>query len=528
MQVSLTDQWGNPVTNQPISFNVPTRGASGTFNANSVVMTDANGLASAPGLTANHVAGKFTMTAQLLNSALIATRTLTNTPMPTSIQVYSGSGQKVVVNQQIAAPLQVVVTGIGGMPLGGIPVTFEFSDGDDGPGGSFAGSATVYTNAVGIATAASLVANTKAGNFNVTAWADGLATPALFNLAVLPGSVATLSVAEDHLRAQVTKPFSNPSIYAMDQYDNPIPNVAIAFTIQPNAATGASAAFAGGGTRYTGITAPSVSGVARPSSFATLTANAHAGDFTLLATAANKSVTLTINLTNLPGPPAALSIVAGNNQTATVGNAFAAPFVVKVTDAYQNALSGVQVLFANPTAGAGPSGAFANTTAVTTDDNGIATAPTFTANTAAGTYSVKATIAGVASAVATFNVTNTADKPAHLTAVVSTQSTVNGVFAKPLQVTVTDIYNNPVDGAYVIFQIPNPPPVLQVASATFPVPQDSGKSGPPNAGKSATVPTSKGVATSPLLISNRIKGTFTVTASIFGIVETARFTLTIV
>jgi Calx-beta domain len=81
----------------------------------------------------------------------------------------------------------------------------------------------------------------------------------------------------------------------------------------------------------------------------------------------------------------AISIKAGDGQTAAINSAFATQLQVTVTES-GNPVSGVPVTFTAPASGA--SGTFqttgTNTATVNTDANGVATAPALTANGAAG------------------------------------------------------------------------------------------------------------------------------------------------
>jgi hypothetical protein len=102
------------------------------------------------------------------------------------------------------------------------------------------------------------------------------------------------------------------------------------------------------------------------------------------------------------------------SQSAALNSAFPSQFQVTVKDAAGNALGGVTVTFLAPAAG--PSGTFAggSTSApATTNGQGIATAPVFTANGTPGNYSVVATAAGVGQIVS-FSLTNTSTSPATL------------------------------------------------------------------------------------------------------------------
>jgi len=128
----------------------------------------------------------------------------------------------------------------------------------------------------------------------------------------------------------------------------------------------------------------------------TMTANKHAGNFVVATSVKGVSTPVTFSLTNLPGAPAALLVVAGTPQSQGTINDYSVPFEVKVTDAHGNPLSGVTVTFQAPAAG--PSGTFiiagtsTATVEVQTDADGLATAPPFTANTEEGSFVVIASI----------------------------------------------------------------------------------------------------------------------------------------
>ena len=63
---------------------------------------------------------------------------------------------------------------------------------------------------------------------------------------------------------------------------------------------------------------------------------------------------------------------------------------MKVVDSAGNPLQGISITFQGPTSGA--SGAFATSATVLTNQNGIATAPIFTANAVAGSFNVSASL----------------------------------------------------------------------------------------------------------------------------------------
>ncbi len=100
----------------------------------------------------------------------------------------------------------------------------------------------------------------------------------------------------------------------------------------------------------------------------------------------------------------AISVVSGGTQSAVIGQAFANPLVVNVTDASGNPVSGATVTFTAPTSGA--SASLSSSTA-TTGSNGNASV-TVTANGVASStaYQVSASVASVTTP-ATFSLTNT-------------------------------------------------------------------------------------------------------------------------
>ena len=222
----------------------------------------------------------------------------------------------------------------------------------------------------------------------------------------------------------------------------------------------------------------------------------------MTASVAGVATSASFDLTNTPGNPASVTVVSGSNQSATVATGFTNPLVVQVEDKYNNPVPNVMVTFAAPTSGA--SAALAGSPAAT-GTNGQAQVSA-TANTMAGSYSVTASVAGVATS-ASFDLTNTAGNPASI-AVVSGSgqtATVGKGFTDPLVVVVEDKYSNPVPNVTVTFAAPT-----SGASAAL-------------AGSPATTGTNGQAQVSA--IANSIPGSYTVTASTAGVAPSAEFTL---
>jgi hypothetical protein len=276
LQALVTDSYGNPVANVPVTFAVPAFGATGTFNAIATVMSNVQGIATAPALTANHSPGVYSITATAAGVANPADFTMTNTLVPAAIKVVSGSVQRATVNTNFAKPLQVMVTTISGKPVSGITVDFEVPG--SGATGKFA-LGSVVTNANGVATMPTLTANTVAGSWTVDAWVVGVATPAAFTLTNVAGAAKTISTfAGNNQSVKPGKAFGTLlQALVVDSYGNPVTSASVTFTIVASAGSGGT--FTGGKTKVVETT--SASGVAKAPA---LTANTKPGNFTVTAT----------------------------------------------------------------------------------------------------------------------------------------------------------------------------------------------------------------------------------------------------
>jgi hypothetical protein len=218
-------------------------------------------------------------------------------------------------------------------------------------------------------------------------------------------------------------------------------------------------------------------------------------------------------------PPNTLTLVGGSGQTAQLGTIFQSNLQVALANTngcpLTGKLAGVNVTFDAPSSG--PSGFFAasgsDDATVGTDANGVATAPAFTANYTAGSYSVAA---HSDYGTVELSLTNTASGvAASITAsgAASQEATVNSQYGQPLQAQVRDANGKPVQGATVTFSIGTGP---TGASASF------------LGGGAQTTATTKsdGVATSPPLVANASPGRFTAAAATADLQTAATFNLT--
>jgi adhesin/invasin len=67
LKAQVVDQYGNPLSGLTVTFTAPASGPGGSFGGNrtATAVTNALGVATAPGFTANSKAGAFTVTAAI-------------------------------------------------------------------------------------------------------------------------------------------------------------------------------------------------------------------------------------------------------------------------------------------------------------------------------------------------------------------------------------------------------------------------------------------------------------------------------
>jgi hypothetical protein len=201
LQAHLLDAGGQPIEGATITFAITAadNGAAATFlggTGQATALTDANGVATAPPLIANKIAGSFTGTATALG-AQPGSYTLENlAAAPTSITAGAVNGQSATVGERFPIPLAVTVTDNNGNPVAGAIVTFTAPA--RGSSGVFlvprpkkntvraSRIVRVRTNSKGIAVAPPFTANASVGGYAVTATVKGSSVQTAFSLLNLP------------------------------------------------------------------------------------------------------------------------------------------------------------------------------------------------------------------------------------------------------------------------------------------------------------------------------------------------------
>jgi Bacterial Ig-like domain (group 3) len=412
LEVLVRDVSGHPLGNESVTFTVAqTGGAEATFPGGSdsvTVVTNSNGIATAPVLTANGTAGTVTVQATAPGVTQSAFFLLDNNAAggAAGITVVNGNNQNTLVNTPFPQPLEVRVTDANGNPLGDVSVAFQFTSGDDSfqTSGGNVTSETVTTNSSGIATSDTVVAGPTPGMAIALANATDVAQSAEFTLDSFPatGSPASITVLSgNNQTVEVNSPFPQPlTVVVKDGSGNPLGNETVTFTAPTS---GASGLF---GTQTTTTAVTDSNGDASVN----FTANGTPGGYDVTASVPGVAGDALFALTNsATAAPARIVIISGNNQSTVTNTTFSQPLQVEVEDANGNPVSDSSVTFTAPASGA--SGTFSNgqtTFTVTTDAAGIATVPGFKANGTTGTYTVTVSANGVSTPV-TFSLTNTAE-----------------------------------------------------------------------------------------------------------------------
>jgi hypothetical protein len=282
-----------------------------------------------------------------------------------------GNGQTAAVATVLPTPLQVQVTDhYTGVGLSGVSVTFS----DGGKGGSF-------SNPVGTTDATGTIATTytlprKSGPYTVTASVTGAGyqPTSLSETAVAGPATALFKNGGNVQTAPVLTTLPVPlSVIAKDQYSNVVSGVSITFS------DGGA-----GGHFSTNPVITNAQGIASVS----YTTSTRSGQVAITASASGVANNL-FNETVTAGPPAAIAVQSGNNQTGPVSTLLPHLLVSRVTDQFGNPVRGVSVQYSD----GGRGGSF-STNPVTTDNQGNAPVG-YTTPSTAGTVTIHATVGGV-------------------------------------------------------------------------------------------------------------------------------------
>jgi adhesin/invasin len=401
-----------------VTFTAPASGASAVFSSSGsstlTVGSDDIGNVAAAMLAANATPGSYTVTASSAYGTVTFSLTNTAAGIASTVTPLAPTSEQATVDGRYPQPLAARVLDANGNPVVNATVTFTLgAGGGAGSGGDAGGAAaagatfdggsdqaTATTNSDGIATSPSFSANATSGAFTASASTPHAAEPASFALDNLAAKAPTVTaVGSTHPSATVDTRYGQRLQIRVRQADGD-PDVGATVTFVLGSSGGATGSGAGAGASFVagGAQATATTGANGVATSPPLTANTVAGTFTATATATVSGTTDAVSFTlrNRAGSPATITLGVAARESAVVGDRFAIPLAVTVTDAKHNPVPGAEVTFTAPASGA--SGTFAHrsghsrTVTVRTDAAGVAVAPPFTANGQPGGYIVMAAV----------------------------------------------------------------------------------------------------------------------------------------
>ena len=202
LQARVLDASGQPLEGASVIFaiNSTTGGPGAGFvggGSQATVLTNANGVATSPALSANTTAGTFTASAAATATAELATYTLRIVAgAPATVTAGAGSGESTPIHTRFPVPLAVTVSDRYGNPVAGAVVVFSAPrrgasgtftiPGKKGRHSHASRVVRVRTNADGIAVATRFTANRNAGGYIVRATVRGSNAHASFALVNSP------------------------------------------------------------------------------------------------------------------------------------------------------------------------------------------------------------------------------------------------------------------------------------------------------------------------------------------------------
>jgi len=247
--VKLTDQYGNGVSNQAVTFAVTSGGGSITGGT---ATTDGTGVARVGSWTLGSISGPNTLTATaaaLPGSPMVFTATGTGGPTLSFKTTASTTAQSgIALVQQPAIQL---LDGQGApLPQQGVQVTAVLI----GSNGTLTGTTTVATDASGVATFTDLVITGQVGSYSVRFDVTGYYPLTSNSIILAAGPVAVFAKNQGDgqvLNAGTAVP-TLPEVLVTDSWGNPITGLSITFTLT-----------SGGGSVTGAVQLTNASGIAR-------------------------------------------------------------------------------------------------------------------------------------------------------------------------------------------------------------------------------------------------------------------------
>jgi acetyl esterase/lipase/5-hydroxyisourate hydrolase-like protein (transthyretin family) len=349
--LELRDAAGNASPTAGIQVTAALVQGQGTLSG-ATATTDQNGRATFAGLTITGATGAYRLSFQAPGltptvSSLVTLSAAASVSMNAQPPATAQSGAT------FTAQPRVLVSGFGGSPLAGEPVTVSIASG----GGTLSGTTTVPTDASGVAAFTGLALSGIAGVRTLRFTAGGVfvdSDPIVLEAGTVPDSLVI--VTQPSSSASNGVPFAQqPVVEVRDGAGNPIPGATV------------TVALASGSGTLGGTTSVATNANGRVA-FADLSLTGATGQYVIEFTSGAVSIQSTA-ITLSVGTPASVTMVTQPSATAQSGVVFAQQPAVDVRDAGDNPVVGVAVTASIATGG----GTLGGTATATTNASGRAT-----------------------------------------------------------------------------------------------------------------------------------------------------------
>lgn len=354
-------------------------------------------------------------------------------PVATTVTAVGDATSVGVVGERLARPVTVRVNDATGAPLPGVTVVFSIAEG----GGTITPTSS-ETNSTGEASA-TWELGSATGQQRAQATVAGIAQPVNFIAVAAAGAPReiTISAGNNQSAPAGSSVSVSPSVRVRDRFGNPVASVSVFFSVT---AGNGSVTGSGASTNAEGIA--TVGGWQLGTSV---------GINRLTALAVFNGVQgnpVEFTATAVSGAAVRLTALSPATLTATVGTNVMSPPSVRVTDASNNPVAGVQVTFT------GSAGSTVAGIVKLTDASGTATVDAWLLGTVAQRYTITATAQGVATPLI-FTATARPGAAAVVSAFAGTGQTA--IAGRPVAiepaVRVLDGFGNPVQGLEVTFVV---------------------------------------------------------------------------
>jgi hypothetical protein len=421
----VRDQNGNEMTDVTVTWTSTSSSVTVPSSGMSVVVTSvANGN------------GSITATAGSATANLPFS--VQQTPQtPTAVE---GQSQAAVAGSTLPQAIRVKVADRLGNAMAGQTVTFSVAG-----GGGTATPSSAVTDAGGFASTNWRLGTNATSAQQLSVSVAGVPTTLTVNATATAGAPTTSAIqaGNNQTAAAGSAVAVAPAVRVADQFNNPVAGATVTFAIA-----------SGGGSLSGASATTNGSGIATLGAWTLGTA---AGPKTLTASLGSLTP-IVFNATAVAGPTAAISVQAGNNQSAPPSTPVAIAPRVKAADSFGNPVAGVAVTFAVTSGGGTISGANA-----TTGSDGTAAVGGWTLGSEVGVNTLSATALGFATQFTATSFT----PPARVAAYTSPGPTIAGTaVSRPPAVRVTDAYGGPAPGIPVTFAVTEGGGVITGASTT--------------------------------------------------------------